>query len=112
MDPLRLSLTIGGEEDPADAAQLYGEVHGAVWTVMPAAEQLVDIRDPYIHVGIDFDAQTTTADGTLGISIRLGTVLRMAFSLGLPAIRWFLNFQKNHTEVKKQPAASTEGAAQ
>ena len=112
IDPLQLSLTIGGEEDPAEAAQLYGEVHGAVWTVMPAAEQLLDIRDPHIHVGIDFDAGMTTGNGTLGISLRLGTALRVVCSLGLPAIRWFLNFQKKHTEVKKQPSAQAEGAAQ
>lgn len=32
-----------GQAEPADAAQLYGELHGAVWTGMPVLEQLLVI---------------------------------------------------------------------
>lgn len=72
VDPLRLSATLGGAEDPAAAAELYGGLHALVWTGMPALEKLVVIRDPGIHLGIDFDAQETRAEGELGISIRWG----------------------------------------
>ena len=75
VDPLRLSATLGGAEDPAAAAELYGGLHALVWTGMPALEKLVVIRDPGIHLGIDFDAQETRAEGELGISIRLGTLI-------------------------------------
>ena len=46
VDPLRLSATLGGAEDPAAAAELYGGLHALVWTGMPALEKLVVIRDP------------------------------------------------------------------
>ncbi len=35
VDPLRLSATLGGAEDPAAAAELYGGLHALVWTGMP-----------------------------------------------------------------------------
>lgn len=109
ISPLQLSVTVGGSEDPAAAAELYGYLHAGVWTAMPALEQLLVIPDPYIHVGIDFDARETILEGELGISIRIGTLLAMAFGLGVPALRWFLRFQK-----KKQqpvPEKKTEHAA-
>ena len=32
IEPLDLSVTLGGSEDPASAAQLYGELYAAVWS--------------------------------------------------------------------------------
>ena len=48
-------------EDPAAAAGLYGKLQAAVWTGMPAAEKFLDIRDPYIHTGVDFETADTAA---------------------------------------------------
>lgn len=87
VDPLRLSATLGGAEDPAAAAELYGGLHALVWTGMPALEKLVVIRDPGIHLGIDFDAQETRAEGELGISIRLGTLIARRNAAGGPGHR-------------------------
>ena len=106
--PMQLSLTVGGEEDPAAAAQRYGELHGAVWTIMPILEQLLDIRDPFIHLGIDFDARETKIEGKLGISIRIGSLIRIAFGLAVPAIRWYMDFRKAHGT--KQPSEPTPAA--
>ena len=52
--PLDLSVTLGGLEDPASAAQLYGELNAAVWSAMPVLERLLVIPSPHIHIGIDF----------------------------------------------------------
>ncbi|MFR7893201.1 MAG: hypothetical protein ACLU38_03110 [Dysosmobacter sp.] len=43
IDPMDVSVILGGQAEPADAAQLYGELHGAVWTGMPVLEQLLVI---------------------------------------------------------------------
>lgn len=104
VDPLQLSVTVGGEEDPAASAQLYGELHGVVWTVMPVLEQLLRIKDPYVHIGIDFNVQETVAEGTLGVSIRVGTILGIVWSFAVPAIRWFLAFRKRHTMTQQEPS--------
>lgn len=102
--PLQLSVTVGGEEDPAEAAQHYGELNGAVWAVMPVLEQLLAIHEPYIHVGVDFDAEKTQVEGSLGLSIRIGTLLGIAICLAIPAIRWLLR-QKRETN-KHRPSSS------
>ena len=75
--PLRLSLALGGQEDPASAAKLYGELNAAVWAGMPVLEQLLDIPDPRIHTELDFNAEKTRTEGTLGITIRIGTALAL-----------------------------------
>ena len=38
IQPLRLAVTLGGAEDPAAAAELYGGLHALIWTGMPALE--------------------------------------------------------------------------
>ena len=65
----------------------------------------MNIPDPRIHVGIDFDEGKTKAEGTAGISIRIGTLLAVALGVGIPALRWFLRFQK---EKKQQTGAAPE----
>ena len=102
VDPLQLSVTVGAENDPAAGAEFYGYLHGGVWTGMPLLERLVDIPDPRIHVGIDFDEGNTKAEGIVGISIRIGTLLAVALGVGIPALRWYLRFQKQ----KKQQAGT------
>lgn len=106
LDPLRLSLTLGGQEEPADAAQLYGELHGGMWTVMPLLETLLNIPDPALHIGVDFNAETAALDGEVGITARIGTLLRIGLGIGFPALRWFLQYQKQKKAVNKTSAAS------
>lgn len=101
--PLQLSLTVGGQADPAAGAQLYGYLHAGVWTVMPALEQVLDIPDPYIHVGVDFDSPDTCAEGEAGITLRIGTLLAVGFSVAVPALRWFLKWNKKRKRAQKQP---------
>ena len=103
--PLDLSVTVGGVKDPAAGAELYGYIHMGVWTGMPVLEQLLVIPDPHIHIGIDFDEASTRADGELGISIRIGTIFAVAFGIGIPAVKWYLNFTKKQ---KQQPSAESE----
>ena len=106
--PLRLSLTVGGRADPAAAAELYGELNAAVWTGMPVRERLLDIPDPRIHSEVNFEAEGTQVKGTVGISIRVGTVLAVGFGIAVPALRWFLRYTRGHR--KKGPAPEESGA--
>ena len=108
VSPLRLSLTLGGAEAPAKTAQNYGTLNAAVWTVMPVLEQLLVIPDPHIHVGVDFDTAETALEGEAGLSLRIGTLLAVAFGLAVPALKWFLRYQK---QAKQQTAPADAGAA-
>lgn len=109
--PLRLSVTIGGAEDAAWAAETYGYAHAAVWTVMPVLEELLVIPDPRIHLGLDFETPRTYAEGELGISIRVGTLLALGLDLGIPALNWFLRYQKQKKQQPPVPASAEQAAA-
>ena len=100
--PLELSLTLGGQEDPAAAAQSCGYASAAVWTGMPVLEQLLDIPDPSIHLGTDFESAGTRIQGRVGISIRIGTLLAVGLQIGIPALRWLLRYLKRHKKADKQ----------
>ena len=106
VQPFAVSVTLGGAEDPAETARIYGLLHAAVWTGMPALEELLDIRDPGIHLGMDFDAAKTTAEGCVGLSIRIGTLLSIGLGVGIPALRWLLAYRR-----KKQAAQPARAAA-
>lgn len=108
--PLQLSLTVGGEKDPAAAAQLYGYLHAGVWNVMPVLEKLLDIPSPYIHVGLDFESPDTTVEGEAGLTIRVGTLLAVGAGVAFPALKWFLKWNQKKKQAKKQalPAVATK----
>ena len=76
---------------------------------MPVLEQLLVIPTPHIHIGIDFDAPDTIAEGELGVSARIGTLLAAALGVGIPALRWFLRYQKKHKQ--QTPAKASRQAA-
>lgn len=94
VNPLRLSLVLGGQEDPAAAAQAFGELQAAVWSGMPVVEKLLDVRNPAIHTDVDFRAPDTAAEGEVGVTLRIGTLLAVGFGLAVPALRWFLRWRK------------------
>lgn len=112
VEPLRLSLILGGREDPAAAAKLYGELNAAVWAGMPQLERLLDIPDPRIHIEVDFDAEESRTEGSVGAAIRIGTALAVGFGIGIPALRWLLHYMRRHRKEEKQrPAPAASGTA-
>lgn len=107
--PLQVSLTVGGAADPAAGAQLYGYLHAGVWTVMPALEQVLDIPDPYIHVGVDFESSDTSVEGEAGLAIRVGTLLAVGISIAIPALKWYLKWNKKRKQPETAGDASKKG---
>lgn len=104
--PLILSVTLGGGGDPAGAAQLYGQLQAAVWNGMPVLEKLLDIPEPGIHVGVDFNAPETAVEGSAGLTVRIGTLLAVAFGVGIPALKWFLRFRKRQKQAQRPQKAA------
>lgn len=110
--PLTLSLTLGAANDPAAEAELYGYLHAGIWTVMPVLEKLLVIPEPSIHIGIDFDTPSARVEGTIGLSARIGTLLGVALTVAIPALRWFLRWRKKLKKTSApQTAAETKTAA-
>ena len=105
--PMDLCVTLGGQEDPAAAAQLYGEAHAGVWAVMPVLERLLVIPEPHIHIGIDFNASETKVEGELGVTARVGTLLTVGATVAFPALKWFLLYRKKQKKQPPEPKAAT-----
>ena len=100
IDPLDVSVILGGQAEPADAAQLYGELHGAVWTGMPVLEQLLVIPRPHIHLDVDFTAEETKILGSVGFSARIGTLLRIGMTVAIPGLRWLLAYMEKKSPLR------------
>ena len=105
--PMDLCVTLGGQEDPAAAAQLYGEAHAGVWAVKPVLERLLVIPEPHIHIGIDFNASETKVEGELGVTARVGTLLAVGATVAFPALKWFLRYRKKQKKQPPEPKAAT-----
>lgn len=67
---------------------------------MPVLERLLVIPHPHIHLDVDFTAEETKLQGTVGISARIGTLLRIGMTAAIPVLRWLLAYLKK----KKQQA--------
>lgn len=94
VDPLRLSLVLGGEPDPAASAETYGWISAAVWTFMPRLEELMRIPDPYIHLDVDYSAAETRAEGEVGLSFQIRDLFAIGFAFGIPVLKCLLRWRK------------------
>ena len=111
IDPLRVSLVLGGKNDPADAAEKFGYLQAAIWAGMPQLERWMHIPDPRLHTDVDFDAEETKFSGEAAVTLRLGTLFAVGFALLIPALKWFLHYRKRHREddtKEKTPPARAE----
>lgn len=111
IEPLRVSLVLGGKNDPADAAEKFGYLQAAIWTGMPQLERWMHIPDPRLHTEVDFAAEETKFSGEAAVTLRLGTLFAMGFALLIPALKWFLHYRKRHREddtKEKTPPARAE----
>lgn len=111
IDPLCVSLVLGGKNDPADAAEKFGYLQAAVWAGMPQLQRWMHIPDPHIHTDVNFDAEKTEVSGEAAVTLRLGTLFAMGFALLIPAVKWFLHYRKRHREddtKEKTPPARAE----
>lgn len=98
--PFSLSVTFGGSADPPQTAELYGWADTAVWTVMPQLERLTRMPDPHVHLGVDYQSDLTRVQGKIGVSLRLGALLVILLTFGIPAVRWYVMLQKTREERK------------
>lgn len=106
--PCEVSVVVGGPW-PDKAAEQYGLISAAVWTVMPRLEQLIHIRDPYIHLDVDFNAPATNVEGQLGVYLRVGDLIAIAFAAAVPLLKFYFPFRRRQ---KARQAAAAAAAGQ
>ena len=100
VEPLDVSIVFGGS-DPVKVAEMYGWAGTAVWTMMPQLERLLNIPDPHIHLGVDYDTFTLHAEGRVGVRLRVGDVIVIALTLALPVLKWYLARRRKNAPQKE-----------
>lgn len=100
LDPLELCIIFGGD-DPADTAEWYGWASGALWTVMPRLQEMLQIPSPQIHLGVDFNAPKTVAEGKVGIWCRVSGIFAIGHAFAKPALKWFFANRKQKKQAEK-----------
>ena len=103
--PCEVSVVVGGPW-PDKVAEQYGLISAAVWTVMPRLEQLIHIRDPYIHLDVDFNAPSTNVEGKLGLYLRVGDLIAIAFAAAKPLLKFYFPFRRR--QKARQAAAAAQ----
>ena len=103
--PCEVSVVVGGAW-PDKVAEQYGLISAAVWAVMPRLEQLIHIRDPYIHLDVDFNAPSTNVEGQLGLYLRVGDLLAIAFAAAKPLLKFYFPFRRR--QKARQAAAAAQ----
>ena len=107
IQPLELCVYVGGT-DPADTAELYGLLCAAMWTLMPRLETLLVIPDPSIHLELDLGSEKIRLQGRVGVSARIGTLLRVGICAGIPTLKWLTRLR---TKLKDRKTTQTAGQA-
>ena len=106
IDPLRLTVVFGGD-DPCVVAEMYGAACSGMWSVMPRLEQMAQLPDPEIHLGVDFMAERIRAEGDVGIFFRVGDFFAIGASAAGPLLRWFIHFQKQQKQIPSDQTKET-----
>ena len=109
--PCRVSIIAGGSQ-PDRVAELYGQLSAAVWTVMPRLEQLIHIRDPYIHLDADFNAPAVNVEGQVGACLRVGDLIAVAFAAAIPLLKWYIPFNRRRKARQKPAVRAAEPTTQ
>lgn len=104
IDPMELSLTLGGD-DPAALAERYGYASAALWTLMPRAEEAFNLPDPCVRIGVDWEGGPTRAEGRVGATLRPWDAVVIALALARPFLRW-------RAERKARIAAKDTGSTE
>lgn len=111
IDPLELCVRFAGS-DPADVAQTYGYACAALWTFMPRLEELFYIPRPSILLDMDFQAEKTTVEGTVGVTLRVCDLFAILFTIAPPLAKWFLRYRRAHRNDTAPPVQGENGAAE
>ena len=79
---------------------------------MPRLEQLIHIRDPYIHLDVDFHAPAVNVEGQVGAYLRVGDLIAIAFAAAVPLLKWYIPFRRRQKAREKLAAQNTAPTTQ
>ncbi len=100
IDRLYLDLTVASA-DAAGTAMAYGYANMTLGMLWPMIEQNFEVKDPRLHTGVDFTAQSPTVYLSAAFSARLGQLVSFGLRFGWKALRIYLQSKRN-TKTQKE----------
>ncbi len=99
IDVLHIEYTIGGRENPANAAIQYGMLYAGGGAIVPMLENtFYSVKKREIQAAIDFESDTSLVYLCLALSIRIGQI----FAIGGHLVWAFLKSFIKEQRTKKQ----------
>ncbi len=98
-----LYLCVGGKEDAAAAATLYGQLSGAVYSACGVLFGMTNCKRKAVTVDLDYSAPENLVDFSARVSVRPLSVLKEGLSLlikGFPVLRKLLGAGGPKTKLK------------
>lgn len=93
VNELTLYVHIGGSDDPAKAAMVYGRAWAAIGAITPSLERLFVIKKRDIRPALDYTISNTQVDAHLVTTITIGRSLALALRAGIRFLK-ILNERK------------------
>lgn len=106
IDKLYLDLTVASG-DAANTAMTYGYANMALGMIWPLIEQNFEVKDPRLHTGVDFTAQSPTIYMDAAFSARLGQLVSFGLRFGWKALRLYMASRPK--TAKKSPKNPERG---
>ncbi len=102
VDRFLLDYTAAGE-DPYNTAMTYAYVNTALSSLAPLCVKRFKVKDCRVHTDVDFTADKMKLDFSLAISLRIGKIFSLVFSIGFAAVGMLL---RNKLRLAKEKRAN------
>lgn len=102
---------VAGGKDPYNTAMTYGYVNGALSSLAPMCSKRFDVKDCSVWTDVDFTAEMMKLDAGIALTIRIGAIFRMVFTILFGAlwiliknkVRLLIEKLRNKKQAKEQP---------
>ncbi len=104
---------VAGGKDPYDTAMTFGYVNGALSSLAPMCSKRFNVKDCSVWTDVDFTAEKMKIDAGIALTIRIGAIFRMVFTIIFGAlwiliknkVRLLIEKLRNKKQAKEQPVA-------
>ena len=85
VDRFLLHYTAAGK-DPYNTAMTFGYVNGALTTLAPMCSRTFNVKEADVWTDVDFTAEKMTVDFGIALTIRIGQILGVVFTIAFGAL--------------------------
>ena len=100
VDRFLLDVVVAGK-DPYVTAQTFGYLNAALNVLAPICARRFTVKDLYVRTDVDFTTETPKIDGGIALTIRIGAIFRMIFTIVFGALGILLRKKLVQAKMKR-----------